>query len=78
MSTTQERKCNEWPLLSDSEIESMLQTIPKWNIIKDQIEEDKVIKKLQLKFSTRNFVDAMSYIQEAGNAAEAQGHHPGM
>ena len=76
MNSTQERKCNEWPLLSETEISAMCQSLPKWKAVKEQ-RADKVVDKLQLKFATKHFVDALNFIQQAGNAAELQGHHPG-
>ena len=73
------KKCSDWPLLSESEINGFLSTLPKWSLIKDiSSVEGQVVFKLKIKFNSTTFVTALDFIQKAGVVAEAQGHHPGM
>jgi len=73
------KKCSDWPLLTESQVNGFLSTLPKWSLIKDiSSVEGQVVFKLKIKFLTTNFVAALDFIQKAGVVAEAQGHHPGM
>jgi len=53
-----------------TEQEYMLQ-IPEWNII-----EVNGTKKLQKKFTFKNFRDALKFTNEVGSLAKSTGHHP--
>lgn len=73
------KKCSEWPLLTQSEVNEFLRTLPQFTLLRDSSSTDgKIINKLRIKFLTINFVAALEFIQQAGLVAEAQGHHPGM
>ena len=73
------KKCSDWPLLTEAEVNEFLSKLPKWSLIKDiSSVEGQIVLKLHIRFLTTNFVSAMDFIQRAGAVAEAQGHHPGI
>lgn len=59
------------PPLSARELEDYLPQVPEWELI----EEDDV-KKLRRTFDFSNFVEALEFTNEVGEAAEEEGHHP--
>lgn len=59
------------PPLSDQELEHYLPEVPEW----DLVEEDG-IKKLRRTFPFSNFVEALDFTNQVGDAAEEEGHHP--
>jgi len=59
------------PPLTEDELETFMPRVPDW----DLIEEDGV-KKLRRTFKFSNFVEALEFTNQVGEAAEEEGHHP--
>ncbi|GAX73066.1 hypothetical protein CEUSTIGMA_g519.t1 [Chlamydomonas eustigma] len=57
------------PLVSISDMPDLMKSIPRWKLATDQ-------KSITLKFSTRNFMTALEFLNQAGAVAEEEGHHP--
>ncbi|MBI2421042.1 MAG: 4a-hydroxytetrahydrobiopterin dehydratase [Candidatus Levybacteria bacterium] len=58
------------PPLTDSEEDSLLNKISNWNLLRDGEH------KLRKQFKFRDFKEAMRFVNEVAEAAEAEGHHP--
>ncbi len=59
------------PPLMDQEIDDYLPQVPEWGLVE---EED--VKKLRRTFNFSNFVEALDFTNQVGDAAEEEGHHP--
>ena len=57
------------PPLSIEEAECFLVQAPDWELRDDG-------RKIQRTYRFKNFRDALSFVQQAGELAEAEGHHP--
>ena len=55
------------PKLTPEEIKSLHAQVPAWNVRDD---------KLTRRFTFRNFVEAMRFVNRMADVAEAEGHHP--
>ncbi|MEO1591990.1 MAG: 4a-hydroxytetrahydrobiopterin dehydratase [Cyanobacteria bacterium J06632_22] len=77
MSDLAEQKCvpceGGLPPANDTEIETLLTDIPKWQVI-----ENRGIKQLQRAFKFPDWQAAMAFSQQVGDAAETAGHHPAL
>ncbi len=61
----------EDPPLTESEIAAMKPKVPDWELrVKDGV------KRLERTFKFRNFVEALDFTNQVGEAAEEEGHHP--
>ena len=67
----QGRKCNEWPILSESEEYAKLGELPLWTI------QTTDMSRLYRKAIMKNFSEALKFINQAGALAEELNHHPG-
>ena len=56
--------------LSRPEFENYLQQTDNWKIVSD--------KKIEKEFAFQNFKQALSFINNVGEVAEEEGHHPDM
>ena len=70
-----EEKCvpcegNAQPL-KDLEIQQLKQQVPKWDV--NEVDGS---SRLQRKFTFPDFISALQFTQQVGEAAEAEGHHP--
>ena len=63
------------PHLSDTEIKSLLPQVPGWGL-GSIIDEGKTVETLQKRFQFKNFREAMAFLREVEELAEAEGHHP--
>ncbi|MGD8243615.1 MAG: 4a-hydroxytetrahydrobiopterin dehydratase [Anaerolineae bacterium] len=59
------------PPLTDDELEDYLPQVPAWDLV-----EDDGVRKLNRTFRFPNFVDALAFTNQVGEAAEGEGHHP--
>ena len=57
------------PPLTGEEAENLLPNAEKWKLIDQNT-------KLQRNFSFDNFVEALDFVNQVGNLAEEEGHHP--
>ena len=57
------------PPLTAEEAENLLPNAEKWKLIDQNT-------KLQRNFSFDNFVEALDFVNQVGNLAEEEGHHP--
>ncbi len=55
------------PPLAKPEVEKLLAQVPGWSLSGKWITKE---------FSFKNFVEAMKYVNRAGDLAEGEGHHP--
>ena len=61
------------PLLSPTEIESLLPSVPGWSVIEVDGE-----KRLTRVFQFKNFAEALAFTNRMGEVAEAEDHHPAL
>jgi len=61
------------PTATEAEIATLSQSVPEWTVL----ERDGILR-LERVYRLRNFVDAMAFANAAGEAAEAEGHHPAL
>ena len=59
------------PRLTDDGIADMLPQVPEWGLV-----ERDGIKRLERRFTFRNFAQALAFTNKVGELAEAEGHHP--
>ena len=59
------------PRLTQKQLEDLKPQIPDWEII-----ETKGIKKLRKIFRFKNFASALAFVNQIGDLAEAEFHHP--
>jgi len=52
-----------------SEAEKLLQEIPGWEL-------NRAVQKISREFKFKNFVEALAFVNKAGEIAENEGHHP--
>ncbi len=75
MSKLTQKKCvpceGNVPAMQDEEIDSMMQEVPEWSLIKKD-----GIPHLKRKFSFDNFKEALAFTNIVGELAEEEGHHP--
>ena len=57
------------PLLCPEEAERLLAQAPDWELLDDG-------RKIQRTYRFKNFREALGFVQQAGELAEAEGHHP--
>jgi 4a-hydroxytetrahydrobiopterin dehydratase len=57
------------PPLSREEAERLHEQVPAWTLADDA-------RKIERKFTFRNFRDALAFVNQVGELAEAEGHHP--
>ncbi|MGB6974643.1 MAG: 4a-hydroxytetrahydrobiopterin dehydratase [Terracidiphilus sp.] len=55
------------PALSQQEIETRLGGLPKWKVVKGELERV---------FTFDDFVTALAFVNQVGSLAEEAGHHP--
>ncbi|MDD2942117.1 MAG: 4a-hydroxytetrahydrobiopterin dehydratase [bacterium] len=72
MTTLSEKTCipckGGVPPISQSAIELFLRELPEWRVVDDH--------HLEKRFKFKNFLDALSFVNEIGAIAEEQQHHP--
>lgn len=77
MSDLSEQQCEacSWdaPHVTESEIETLGQQIPEWQII----DRDGIMQ-LERVFKFRNFKQALAFTNRVGDIAEEAGHHPAL
>ena len=75
MTTLTREKCvacrRDSPRVTEDEVSELSPEIPDWDITNID-----GIKRLQRRFSFRDFAQAMSFAADVGNLAEEEGHHP--
>ena len=59
------------PRVTDDETAELRPQVPEWELV-----EVDTIKRLERAFRFRNFVEALDFASQVGEAAEAEGHHP--
>lgn len=59
------------PLLTQEQLEDLKPQIPDWKVI-----EAKGVNKLRKVFKFKNFISALAFVNQIGDLAEAQFHHP--
>jgi 4a-hydroxytetrahydrobiopterin dehydratase len=57
------------PPLPSREAERLLEQVPHWELRDGGL-------RIERAFKFRNFADALRFVQEVGELAEAEGHHP--
>jgi 4a-hydroxytetrahydrobiopterin dehydratase len=57
------------PPLTQDEAERFHVQSPDWQIVDNA-------RRIERRFSFRNFLDALNFVQKVGNIAETEGHHP--
>ena len=55
--------------LTEAEAERYLAEAPGWTL-------DQTATRIERKFSFKNFVEALEFVQRIGSIAEQEGHHP--
>lgn len=72
MSELADRDCvpcsGDTPPLKGAELEELGREVPEWSIVDEH--------HLSRKWSFKNFKQALEFVQNAGELAEEQGHHP--
>lgn len=75
MSSLAEQSCGacraDAPKITEHEKHDLLESIPDWQLVELDGEEQ-----LQRVFKFRNFAEALVFTNQAGELAEAEGHHP--
>ena len=75
MSSLVQLKCSacrgDEPPLAGEEIEDLVPQVPEWKLV-----ERDGIKRLERTFKFRNFADALVFVNQVGQIAEEEGHHP--
>lgn len=61
------------PLLSDTDIEIFIKSLPGWEVITTDN-----IKRLRRVFTFANFIEALAFTIKVGAIAEEEGHHPAL
>ncbi|MFQ5751771.1 MAG: 4a-hydroxytetrahydrobiopterin dehydratase [bacterium] len=61
------------PLVTEEEIAQFLPQVPEWKIV-----EHEDIKRLERIYNFDNFAQALSFTNNVGELAEAEGHHPAL
>ena len=61
--------CRRTPLVTKEKIYELLKKMPNWNLRPDE-------KAISRQFSTKDFVAALKFLNQAGEIAEEEGHHP--
>ena len=73
MQTLAEKKCTPCrggvPPLTHEEAERFHAQAANWELLEDD-------HRIQRKFGFRNFREALTFVQQVGELAEAEGHHP--
>ena len=59
------------PRVTDEETAELRPQVPEWELV-----EVDTVKRLERTFRFRNFVEALDFASQVGEAAEAEGHHP--
>tara|TARA_B100000965_G_scaffold396890_1_gene412566 strand:- start:85 stop:435 length:351 start_codon:yes stop_codon:yes gene_type:complete len=76
MDNLQDKNCTPCrggiPPLEISEIHKYLKKVDGWDVKKDHNE----IYFLEKKFTFKNFSESQKFVNEVGNIAEKEGHHP--
>ena len=57
------------PLVPKDKVVALLSKMPNWRLQPDE-------KAISRQFSTKNFVAALKFLNDAGEVAEEEGHHP--
>ena len=57
------------PPLTSQEVERFHAQVPQWEV-RDEA------RRIQRRFQFRNFVEALKFVQQIGELAETEGHHP--
>lgn len=59
------------PTLTDAEIVELRPQVPSWPVI-----EKEGIKRIERTFKSKNFSEALVFINKVGEIAESEGHQP--
>jgi 4a-hydroxytetrahydrobiopterin dehydratase len=59
------------PPASRQEIDELIRQLPAWEIVERNGE-----LRLERAYKFRDFIEALAFTQQVGEAAEAEGHHP--
>jgi 4a-hydroxytetrahydrobiopterin dehydratase len=59
------------PAFTQTQVEEYKPQVPEWELV-----DDKGVLKLKRAFKFKDFVGALTFTQQVGEAAEKQGHHP--
>ncbi len=59
--------------LNKSEIQNYAEQLPEWVLIEENGEQ-----MLRRSFKFKNFLDALKFTNQVGNAAESENHHPAL
>lgn len=59
------------PEVSEKESQKLLSQIPAWHLL-----DDNGNKRLQRKYTFKNFTEALAFTNKVGEIAEQEGHHP--
>ena len=57
--------------LTDDEIKTLIDEVPRWNVI-----EVEGMKRLVRQFKFNNFIEAIGFTNKVGEIAEVEDHHP--
>jgi 4a-hydroxytetrahydrobiopterin dehydratase len=75
MTTLTIEKCTacrrDSPLVTEADIEELKPQVPDWTLVHRD-----GIPRLERAFTTKDFVEALSFTNRVGGLAEAEGHHP--
>jgi 4a-hydroxytetrahydrobiopterin dehydratase len=75
MTELKDKKCvpceSDIPTMSKNEIKEMQKEVPEWKVV-----EVNGVHHLKRTFKFKNFVKALEFTNQVGNAAEEEGHHP--
>ena len=63
------------PKATDAEIARLLPDVSGWQVVEIKVEGES-IKSLQKRIIFRNFREAMAFLRQVEELAEAEGHHP--
>ena len=76
MSDLANKKCvpceGNIPPFNSDEIHKYLKKVDGWEVLEDKIDGFHLIKN----FKFDNFIESQKFINEVGNIAESEGHHP--
>jgi 4a-hydroxytetrahydrobiopterin dehydratase len=59
------------PPLKQNEIDALKPQVPDWEVVTENN-----VPRLKRTFKFKNFLEALTFTQNVGEVAEAQGHHP--
>lgn len=63
------------PTLTDSEVQSLLPQVPGWQVVLAE-KSGTHVATLQKSVKFKNFREAMVFLRQVEDVAEAEGHHP--